>query len=161
MTKEWLTHNSVLSFYDQTKKLGLICDASAYGVGAILFRRIDSEEKLIAFPSRTLSKVEKGYAHIEKKALAVVFGVRKFHKYLFGRKFSIYSDYQPLLGILGHHKLVPAACLTTVCWGTRGREGRSPCCLLRCSLATTAPNVIPAQRLMPSSVLAAATALTG
>lgn len=45
---------------------------------------------------------------IEKEALAVVYMLKKFHKYLFGRKFGIYSDHQPLVGLLGHDKPIPA-----------------------------------------------------
>ncbi|XP_040071486.3 uncharacterized protein K02A2.6-like [Ixodes scapularis] len=107
-SKAWLTHENVLTFYDPKKELGLVCDASAYGVGAVLFHRVGNDEKPIAYASRTLSKAEKGYAQIEKEALAVVFGLKKFHKYLYGRNFSIYSDHQPLAGLLGHEKQIPA-----------------------------------------------------
>lgn len=107
-SKGWLTQNTVLAHYDPSKDLGLVCDASAYGVGAILFHKEGPVERPIAFASRILSKSEQAYAHIEKEALAVVFGLRRFHKYLFGRSFSIYSDHQPLLGLLAHDKPVPA-----------------------------------------------------
>lgn len=40
-----------------------------------------------------ISKTETGYSHLEKKALAVVFGIKRFHKYVFGREFTIYSDH--------------------------------------------------------------------
>lgn len=88
-SKTWLTKGNVLTYYDPTKELGLVCDASPYGVGAILFHKIGKDEKPIAYASRALSTAEQGYAHIEKEALAVVFGLKKFHKYLFGRSFVI------------------------------------------------------------------------
>lgn len=48
MKKEWLKENSILSFYDLTKDLGVTCNASSYGVRAILFYKI-------AFSSKTYS----------------------------------------------------------------------------------------------------------
>lgn len=108
-SKRWLTHESVLTFYDPSKPLGLVADASAYGVGAVLFHVVDGHEKPIAYASRTLSKAEIGYSHLEKEALAVVFGIKRFHKYIFGREFTIYSDHLPLKGLLGHDKPIPAS----------------------------------------------------
>lgn len=84
----------------------MVCDASAYGVGAVLFHKVDGAEKPVPYASRTLSKAESGYAHIEKEALAVVFAIKKFHKYLYGREFVIYSDHLPLASLFGHTKQV-------------------------------------------------------
>uniref|UniRef100_A0A671QI42 Reverse transcriptase RNase H-like domain-containing protein n=1 Tax=Sinocyclocheilus anshuiensis TaxID=1608454 RepID=A0A671QI42_9TELE len=70
------------------KPLAVVCDASHYGLGALLFHlERDGQEKPICFASRTMTTTERNYAQIDKEALAVVFAVRKFHQYLAGRHF--------------------------------------------------------------------------
>ena len=67
----------------------------------------NGEERPIAFASRTLHKNETNYAQLEKEALAIIFGVTKFHQYLYGWKFDLITDHQPLLKILDPHTGVP------------------------------------------------------
>ncbi len=49
-------------------------------------------------------KAETNYAQVNREALSVMFGVKRFHLYLFGRHFEIHSDHKPLLGPLGENK---------------------------------------------------------
>ena len=67
----------------------------------------DGSEKPIAFASRSLSLAEKKYSQLDKEGLAVVFGVKKFHDYLFGRKFFIRSDHKPLQHLFSETKPIP------------------------------------------------------
>ena len=103
--KATLSNAPVLCHYDQNLELGLACDASSVGIGAVLFHIFpDGTEKPIYYASKTLSKTEKNYSQIEKEGLAIIFGVKKFHQFIFGRKFYLYTDHKPLLTIFSPTK---------------------------------------------------------
>ncbi|XP_064470207.1 uncharacterized protein K02A2.6-like [Ornithodoros turicata] len=53
---------------------------------------------------------ECNYSQLDKEALAVIFGVLRFHQYLWGHSFQIVTDHKPLLGLLAHDKPVPNSC---------------------------------------------------
>ena len=47
------------------------------------------------------------YSQLDKEGLAVIFGVKKFHQYVYGRQFTIVTEHKPLLGLLGEKKAIP------------------------------------------------------
>lgn len=94
--KQLLMKHKVLVHYDPKKPIILACDASPYGVGAVLAHLIDGFQYPIFFASGTLNPAERNYSQLHREALAIIFGVKKFDKYLYGIKFTIYSDHQPL-----------------------------------------------------------------
>ena len=106
--KQLLSSDRALAHYDVDRPVKLYCDASAYGLGACLVHIMDDgSQKPIAYASRTLSKPEQAYAQIEREGLALVFGVRRFHQYLYGRPFVLVTDHLPLCKIFGSKQGIP------------------------------------------------------
>ena len=106
--KELFQQNSLLIHFDDSKPIILACDASPYGIGAVLSHKMsDGSERPISFASRSLTPAEKRYSQLDKEALAIVFGVKKYHSYIYGRKFVICSDHKPLSYLFNETKPVP------------------------------------------------------
>ncbi|KFD72871.1 hypothetical protein M514_14775 [Trichuris suis] len=107
-SKQLLSSDSLLVHYDEQKPLTLTCDASPYGVGAVLSHKYPGNTECpVRFYSRTLTATERNYAQIDKEALAIIAAVRKFHDYIYGRHVEIRTDRKPLLGLLAHNRATP------------------------------------------------------
>lgn len=99
--KNAVTEQSTLHYYNPHKPVELHCDASLRGIGAALLQPDnDNTMKPIAFASKSLTPTEQRYACIERELLAIVFGVQRFHTYVFGRHFDVITDHRPLVMIL-------------------------------------------------------------
>ncbi|OMH79509.1 Transposon Ty3-G Gag-Pol polyprotein [Zancudomyces culisetae] len=77
----------------------LTTDASIEGVGAILSQSSELGERPICFASKTTNKHERNYSITHLEGLAVIWGVKKFKHYLWGRHFTIRTDHKALLNL--------------------------------------------------------------
>ena len=105
--KKLCTEAQVLAYPDFTKPFKLHIDACNWGLGAILYQdQPDGKEKPISFASRSLNKAESNYPAHKLEFLALKWAVTKrFHEYLYGNDFTVYTDNNPLTYILTTAKL--------------------------------------------------------
>ncbi|GJX97582.1 putative reverse transcriptase domain-containing protein [Tanacetum coccineum] len=68
----------------------MYCDASLKGFGAVLMQR----EKVIAYASRQHGKSEENYTTHDLELGAMVFALRLWRHYLYGTKFTVYTDHK-------------------------------------------------------------------
>ena len=94
--KQCLSQPPVLRLPDFNRLFILKVDASETGLGAALMQNFDGGEFPVAYASRKLLPRERNYATIEKECLAIIWAVKKFEFYLYGRVFEIHTDHQPL-----------------------------------------------------------------
>ena len=91
--KQRLSESPVLSMYDSDLPLKVDCDASKYGLGAVLsYKYPGGTEKPIAYASRTLNKNEINYSQVDKEGASIIFAFKKFNQYLLGNNFTLTTD---------------------------------------------------------------------
>ena len=66
------------------------CDASDYGLGAVISQRQDG------YASRVLEDRERRYSATKKEMLAMVYAIKHFRHYLYGRPFTVRTDHNAL-----------------------------------------------------------------
>lgn len=95
--KKLLTEAPILQYPDFTKPFIVTTDASNEAISGILSQGVIGQDHPIAYASRTLNDAERKYSTTERELLAVVWSVSKiFRPYLYGHKFTIYTDHRPL-----------------------------------------------------------------
>ena len=94
--KERLTSSPILRLPDIEKPFVLRTDASNSGIGAVLLQEHDGNVFPVAFASKKLLPREVNYSVMEKECLAVVWAIKKFQRYLYGREFTLQTDHEPL-----------------------------------------------------------------
>ena len=95
--KTTLTSAEVLACYDPSRLTVIAADTSLNGIGAVLLQvQDDGNCRPISYASQSLSDAEKGYAVMEKEALAGVWACEKFSEYVVGMNFVLETDHKPL-----------------------------------------------------------------
>lgn len=100
--KEELTSTRVLTLYDPKQPLILACNASAYGLSAVLSHKLeDGTQRPIGFASKKIPQRDLNNTAIHKDASAIVFGFKYFYDYIYGKEITLQIDNKPLQHILG------------------------------------------------------------
>ena len=85
---------SCVKYFDPPKKQKntLEVDSSTKGLGAAILQN----GQPVAFASKVLNSAQSSYPNIDREMLAVVFGINRFHTYLYGHPFRVITDHKPL-----------------------------------------------------------------
>ena len=85
-----------MAYPDVSRSYKLYTDASNYAIGGILTQENESGEHVIQYLSHKLTAGQQKWPVIEKEAYAIVYAIRKLRPYLYGAKFTVYTDHKPL-----------------------------------------------------------------
>jgi hypothetical protein len=104
--KEKLTQAPILRRSDYSSPFELHTNWSGVGLGAVLVQRDDQgREYVIAYASRSNNRTERNYSSYAGECLAAVWGVSHFRVYLYGRRFVLLTDHEPLKWLMTNEKL--------------------------------------------------------
>ena len=90
-----------LPCFDVNAETTLLIDASKKGLGACLIQK----GKVKCYASRALTKTEQNYQNLEREALGTIWGMEKFHYFLYGKEFTLETDQKPLVSIYKKHMI--------------------------------------------------------
>ena len=91
-----LCEQPILKAPDMSKPFIVTTDASDYALGAILSQGEVGNDLPCAYASRCLKGPELRYSTYDRELLAVVFARDQFRPFLYGRKFTLITDHEPL-----------------------------------------------------------------
>jgi len=77
----------------------IMMDASGVGIGTVIYQLPNGDESkinFISFQVRALHKSEWNYPVYKKELLGIVFALNRFHQYIWGHRFTLYTDHHPL-----------------------------------------------------------------
>jgi transposase InsO family protein len=90
----------ILGYPEDDAETHIHSDASTIGLGATLVQIQDGVERVIAYASRALSKTEKNYGTPNLECLAIVFAIKRFRPYIFGKQFKVVTDHHSLCHLM-------------------------------------------------------------
>jgi hypothetical protein len=96
LLKQKLTEYPILRQPNLEIEFIVYCDASNFALGAILAQKDSMGEYVCSYASRLLKGAEIHYAITHKECLAVVWGIKQFRIYLYGKKFTVVTDHVAL-----------------------------------------------------------------
>jgi hypothetical protein len=91
--KEALAKKPIMRLPDISKEFTIQTDASGIGIGCVLMQRYEDVNHPVAYASRKLLDRERRYSVEERECLAIMWGIEKFDRYLFGKQFVIETDH--------------------------------------------------------------------
>ena len=100
------TEFPILAYADFKAPFILHTDASGDGLGTVLYQVQEGKQRVIAYASHSLTRSERNYQIYKLEFLALKWAITdKFHEYLYGSQFQVYTDDNPLTYVLSTAKV--------------------------------------------------------
>ena len=94
-----ISNMKALPYFDVNAETTLQTDASKKELRACLIQK----GKVICYASRALTKTEQNYQNLEQEVLGTIWGMEKFHYFLYGKELTLETDQKPLVSIYKKH----------------------------------------------------------
>jgi len=105
--KNILSKEPILKLPDLERPFIVQTDASDESLGACLLQEYDGVKHPMMFASKKLLPREQNYSVSEREALAIIWAVNKFHRFLYIVHFVLESDHRPLEYLQSTHSRNP------------------------------------------------------
>jgi RNase H-like domain found in reverse transcriptase/Integrase core domain/Integrase zinc binding domain/Reverse transcriptase (RNA-dependent DNA polymerase)/Chromo (CHRromatin Organisation MOdifier) domain len=135
LTKEAILRAPFLRFPDFDRPFYIASDASNSGIGGVLYQPHGGDDgnitsnNIVMICSKVLSKSQRNYPAYKKELCAIVYCLRQFHSFVWGRTdLVIYTDHKPLIYMFSQTELSVALqqwmdVLCDYCFDIRHRPG--------------------------------------
>ncbi|GJT91542.1 putative reverse transcriptase domain-containing protein, partial [Tanacetum coccineum] len=101
LLKQKLCSAPILALPKGSEDFIAYCDASIKGLGVVLMQR----DKVISYASRQLKIHEKNYTTHDLELEAIVFALKIWRHYLYGTKWTVFTDHKSWQHILNQKEL--------------------------------------------------------
>ena len=114
LTKRAICAAPLLQFSNPAKPYCVATDASNTGVGGVLYQPDEvggemTATNIVAICSKKLSASQRNYSAYKKELWGIVYALRQFHSYIWGRTDTVlFTDHKPLTYMLSSPVLSPA-----------------------------------------------------
>ena len=98
-TKEEISKNITLPYFNPESSTTLQTNASKKGLGAVILQ----DSRPVMFASWAVTGAEKNYQNLDRECLTMIWGMKKFHYFLYGKQFTLETDQKPLVSIYKKH----------------------------------------------------------
>jgi len=105
--KKILSSEPILKLPDLNREIILSTDPSNQSLGACMMQEYEGMKHPVMYASKKMLPREQNYSVGEREALAIVWAVNKFHRYLYGQHFIVESDHRPLEYLQTSHSKNP------------------------------------------------------
>ena len=93
--KQEISTLGVLRYFDPAEETVIQTDASLKGLSAVLLQN----GQPVRYASKLLTKTERKYSNIKREALGLVWGLERFHYFIYGKHCTVQTDHKPLEAI--------------------------------------------------------------